>query len=775
MILSNLLDYATFTFATVTHQLFTSSYFGPGVSHSSLPQHAVFPGQWEEYIKAPANRSHIRPQKVWHVEGSVFHPQAVLDWQENNSSTIIGPGGLVILEFPENIAGRVCFDVTYTSGIYLALAYSESPNFAGRLPDATTDRQERDLPLFVPIQKTGSTCVRPEFIRGAFKYLTIYIPERRPKREDLWSESETIEHQASPAAIDSHFDGHQKHLGPHDDLSHQHTRRISISSVFVNCTAFPSNPYPRAYTGYFSSSSSLLNRIWYSGVYTLQLTTIDPAEGSSLIDYNRLVNHNHSPNGSWYSNFTIANGTAVTTDGAKRDRMAYPGDMAVAVPGIAVSTYDMRAVRTALDALFLRQYEDGALPYASLPMGKHGEFSDTYHLHTLLGVWNYVLFTKDIAWLQSHWGAYLHAFEFSLAKVDLTGLFHVTSTADWLRPGMSGHNLEATSLMYYVVQLTLRLADEIIMDPYARAQFERWKRVSDRMERGMEILWCEEHGLYGDNVGRRGCGGGEECLPQDGNSWVLISGILANSTRRVEVSNNLRKRWTKYGAPATEFPNVISPFASSFELLAHCAAGNYDAAVELTELTWGYMLDGKGFTNSTCIEGFRIDGDIQYPAYWSSARNSHAHGWSTGPTMVLMTKILGINLETPLGQSWAIEPHLTKWLQNARGGFATGLGRFEVVLRRMKVKDLGRLEVLDIETPKRSQGRVIFGQTMPVKGGKNRFVKLLDDKMRVESVTTTWKEDEMVEDNDWERPVMEERPVGVVDWDALEKNYVRGP
>lgn len=455
--------------------------------------------------------------------------------------------------------------------------------------------------------------------------------------------------------------------------------------------------------------------------------------------------------------------------------MAYPGDMAIAVPGIAMSTYDMVAVRTGLDTLFIRQYANGALPYAGPPMGYHGEFSDTYHMHTLLGVWNYILYTNDIPWLQSHWGSYLKAFEYSLAKVDRTGLFHVTSTADWLRPGMTGHNLEATSLMYHVLGLTIRLADEIVKDPYARAQFGRWKAVGERMEWGIEILWCEETGLYGDNVGRRGCGGHEECMPQDGNSWALLSGIIANSTRRAEVSANLRKRWTKYGAPAMEFPNVISPFASSFELLAHCAAGNHDAAVELAELMWGYMLDGDGFTNSTCVEGYRIDGNIQYPAYWSSARNSHAHGWSTGPTMVLLTEILGIKLQTPLGREYRIEPHLTKWLKNARGGFATGLGRFEVVLRRMKVKGLGRVEVLDLWTPAGSKGVVEFGGAWHVDGGRAHFVRHLENDSLGERVTSDWIERELVEDDEWQTPKVEERPVGVVDWEALEENYVIGP
>ncbi|KAL9581666.1 MAG: hypothetical protein Q9212_003755 [Teloschistes hypoglaucus] len=585
MILYDFFDYVLLGYDALVTQVASIVPTSNGISHTSLPQQALFPGPWEEYIKAPAEKSRIRPKRIFRTNGSVSDPEALVKWQDSSTSTTLSPGGLVTLEFAENIAGL------------------------------------------------------SEFVRGAFKHLTIYIPEHRPKRKDIWSEDSLPPSNEAP---DTHLDTHQKHLNIHEEKFGNDTRRISISSLYINCTAFPSNPNPRAYTGYFSSSSSLLNRIWYSGAYTLQLTTIDPAEGSALIDFNRQVNNNTSPQGSWYSNFTIGNGTAITTDGAGRDRMAYPGDMAIAVPGIAVSTYDMVAVRTALDSLFIRQYADGGLPYAGPPMGYNGEFSDTYHLHTLLGVWNYILFTNDVSWLQDHWGAYLRAFEHSLSKVDLTGLFHVTSNHDWLRPGMTGHNLEATSLMYHVLQLTYKLADEIIKDPYAKAQFGRWKNIGDRMERGMEILWCEDLGLYGDNIGRRGCGGSEEVLPQDGNSWVLISGIIANNTeRQLRISQNLRERWTKYGAPATEFPNVISPFASSFELLAHCAAGNYDAAVELTQLMWGYMLDGEGFTNSTCVEGYRIDGDIQYPAYWSSARNSHAHGWSTGPTMLLLTEILG--------------------------------------------------------------------------------------------------------------------------------------
>ena len=665
----------------------------------------------------------------------------------------------------------VCFDVNSFKGSesLLLLSYSESPAFVGRLPDATTDKLERDLPLILAINSTGTTCVGLQFVRGAFKYLTVYIPEIFSEEDGFWAS----ERPANPQPLVDQVQGHgskQKHMALHEASEKP---GVSIASIWVNCTAFPSNPNPRAYTGYFDSSSTLLNRIWYAGVYTLQITTIDPTEGSALIDYNRQVDNNESPPGSWYSNFTIANGTAVTTDGAKRDRMAYPGDMAIAVPGIAVSTYDMVAVRNGLDSLFIRQYADGSLPYAGPPMGYSGEFSDTYHMHSLLGVYNYVLYTNDLPWLRDHWSAYLQAFEVSLAKVDLTGLFHVTSRFDWLRPGMTGHNLEATSIMYYVLDLTIRLTD-ILGDPYAKAQVSRWRSIAARMRKGVEILYCEEEGLYGDNIGRRGCGGSEEVHPQDGNSWALVSGLVTSPERRLRVSQRLRSRWLKFGAPATEFPNVISPFASSFELLAHCQAGNHDAAVELMKLMWGYMLDGPGFTNSTLVEGYRVDGDIQYPAYWSSARNSHAHGWSTGPTMVLLTKILGIELVTPLGRTWRIEPGLTKWLGRARGGFATGLGRFEVVMRRMRIKGGARVEVVDVETPRGTEGTVVLGIEWKVKGGKHRFSRGVEEARDSawEKVEVGWKEGELMEDESFIEPEMEKREAGVVDWEIMEKYFV---
>ncbi|KAK0719818.1 Six-hairpin glycosidase-like protein [Lasiosphaeris hirsuta] len=787
-------------------------------------EETLFPGPWEKYIAAPEVKEKIPPSKVWKVVGDVSSA-AGFDGEEG---IVIGAGGTLTVEFEQNIGGRVCFDVrSVHGGPTVNLAYSESAWYAGPIPDATTDRQARDLPLpFAIGNQTGTVCVGSEFVRGAFKYLSITLPaESGSEGEDGSAEGYVS------------GEGGQKPLGHGKRPKKPKKPTVHISSLWVNCTAFPSQTHGRAYTGYFQSSSNLLNRIWYAGAWTAQLSTVDPKEGGALIDYNRLVDQNESPVGSWYSNFTISNGSAVTTDGAKRDRMVYAGDMYIAVPGIAFSTYDMDAVRNALEVLYDHQYGDGSLPYAGPPMGWHGEFSDTYHMHTLLGTYNYVLFSGDVDWLRAHWSDYLRALRISTAKVDAFSLFHVSSTADWLRPGLTGHTLEASAILFAVLSKTQTLASWLSfpLDP-------EWALLKTVLEDGLARLYCPDTGLFADNVGHRGCFGSDRVDPQDGNSWALISGLdltpsgtpwydpksplrsnislpTGPPTPR-NISANLRARWTKHGAPAVEFPNVISPFASGFELLAHCAAGDVAAAVELTLLEWGYLLEGEGFTNSTLAEGFRIDGFMQYPAYWSPARNSHAHGWSAGPTGVLVSDVLGIRLTGPGGSEWTVRPELTRWLGWARGGFATVEGRFEVkTWRAVEYQGVGgrgrtgrRAVISEMSAPAGTKGTVRgaggeefdFARAAAVENGQGRVlwvsweeedeemgagapsvqmvVKTRDggddeDWYRNMVVTTVSKEGntELRYDDEFVEPEMEERAPGVVDWSVMEKHFKTPP
>jgi hypothetical protein len=84
------------------------------------------------------------------------------------------------------------------------------------------------------------------------------------------------------------------------------------------------------YTGYFHCSDEQLNRVWYAAAYTDQLCTIPSGAGNSLVD---LTANDSSVPTYWWSNSTLTNGTSALVDGAKRDKLIWPGDFSISLPG----------------------------------------------------------------------------------------------------------------------------------------------------------------------------------------------------------------------------------------------------------------------------------------------------------------------------------------------------------------------------------------------------------------------------------------------------------
>lgn len=95
-----------------------------------FPEESVFPGPWEENIKAPVNKTHIFPQKIFRWDGDVSEPDALLDGTKLNRECSLRPyefwlfyttrleqdqailtfkcyrGNSITVEFTDNIAGR---------------------------------------------------------------------------------------------------------------------------------------------------------------------------------------------------------------------------------------------------------------------------------------------------------------------------------------------------------------------------------------------------------------------------------------------------------------------------------------------------------------------------------------------------------------------------------------------------------------------------------------------------------------------------------------------
>lgn len=370
---------------------------------------------YSEYILAPASRT-VYPVSVFQVAGTVDNAEGLIGGA-NTTVTFSGSQGgqnsSVTLDFGKNIAGQVSLTAPDSADPNAAiwLTFSESSLWVSSYGSDAVSDSGLDAPIPLSVGGgQGTYTVGREYARGGFRYLT---------------------------------------------LINNGTADIELSGLSVLYTASPTQDL-QGYTGYFHSNDELLNRIWYAGAYTNQLCDIDPHYGNALVN---VFQSNPLPLQPWYYNYTITNGSSCLVDGAKRDTLVWPGDIFISGPSVAYSTYAMDAIKNSVESLFLLQTPEGILPYVGVPfVDIINQTSFTYHLHNLIGVYNYYWFTGDQAWLQSYWDQFKRGLAWSLSNVDSSGLMNVTAGADWLRAGMGGHNIEANAILYYTINLGIELA-----------------------------------------------------------------------------------------------------------------------------------------------------------------------------------------------------------------------------------------------------------------------------------------------------------------------------
>ncbi|THW51205.1 Six-hairpin glycosidase [Aureobasidium pullulans] len=582
---------------------------------------------YAEYILAPSHRD-LSPVKVHQANGTVTNAAGVTT--SGSGGTTFNSVSAVTYDYTKNIGGLVSFIVSSTSDSeqYIGISYTESSLWISPDGSDATQNIAIDETLWFKITGPGNYSVEPLHDRGGFRYLNVY---------------------------------------------HNTTGNVTLSHLQTYFTAMPHFPDDGIgeYTGYFHSNDEKLNRVWYAGAYTDQLCTIPSTAGNSLVDLDATDPNTPTV---WWSNSTLTNGSSAFTDGPKRDKLVWPGDFAISVPGVFLSTDDAITVKLSLQQLFASQNATtGALPWFAQPIYVFPEnsfinfgkvvFSFNYHLFTLLGLHNYWIYTGDDEYLQQNWNRFKLALNYSLSFVDETELANVTSSFDWLREGMGGHNIEANSILKHTLDVAVILAYAV----NDTSQIASWTNSSAAIVSAANtLLWDSSASLYKDNETTT-------LHPQDGNVWSIISGV-ASANQSTDISGALAARWGPYGAPAPEAGTTVSPFITGFELQAHFLAGQPQRAIELMQFMWAdFMLDDPRMTNSTYIEGYDTSGALHYPAYADDARISHAHGWSSGPVLALSTFAVGLHVLN--ATNWIAHPQPGN-LTNVEAGFKVDHGHY---------------------------------------------------------------------------------------------------
>jgi len=280
------------------------------------PTEAAFTGPWDSYIYAPSSRS-ISPVAIVSTTGEYLQDYS-------GDFNISGNRSLTVLDFGVEVGGIIHLRWESSGLGRLGLAFTEATNWIGYASD-NSHGGSSDRAIYVNLTEGSGSYAMPDIVlRGGFRYMTLFL------------------------------DGNIT---------------VTISNISLEISFQPTWSDLTTYQGYFYSNDDVLNKIWYSGAYTLQTNIVAPY----VIMPSRQRRANHSmrlrntgrgtaiyPNFPWANNAILGNGTTIIVDGAKRDRLVWPGDMGIAAPSLYVSIGEMDSVRNSLQTIYDHQVRNSS-------------------------------------------------------------------------------------------------------------------------------------------------------------------------------------------------------------------------------------------------------------------------------------------------------------------------------------------------------------------------------------------------------------------------------
>jgi alpha-L-rhamnosidase len=363
------------------------------------------------------------------------------------------------------------------------------------------------------------------------------------------------------------------------------------------------------------------------------------------------------------SDFAVpgANQYASIVDGAKRDRAIWSGDLNVEIPSVSYSTNNSAYLKGALQLLGSYQLTSGFVtgdlpPQDSLspskPSGSTGSYSASYSTYWVLDLADYYLYSGDTAFVSQELPIVKGELAWNATQLDSNGLLVTNSSdnADWdfYDPGKNGE-VTAYNLLYYKALLSGATLATAAGDSADAATY-----TSDAAALKTAInahLFNSGTGLYYlSNTDTT-------TVAQDANSLAVLYGVAPASDDATILAALKTDLWTTPYGPepftGSTYSNVISPYASGYEVDARLAAGDTADAESLLTTEWGDMVNAGSDQTGTMWENISpASGLVGF-----GASSSLAHGWSTTPVSALSGYVLGVQPATGGYATWTVQPH----------------------------------------------------------------------------------------------------------------------
>lgn len=457
----------------------------------------------------------------------------------------------------------------------------------------------------------------------------------------------------------------------------------------------------------FSQSSSFFGSfglgaaLGHSAVFrNLSATTFtgDPIYSASLT------------NNAFFSDFVIGtNPRDTTVDGSKRDRIAYAGDLDIALVSSLSSTNGASYIKGTLDLLGSFQLIPGFFsPTAKIqqePLSTPINASITgligYSFNLLTAAANFYKRTGD-ADLPKQWAPKaVGMLDWANSQVlPDSGLLNISNPAfggdwDYYDAPQSGVVSKFNMVYAYALQECIALLEDggVDTEPY-RSRLEFLRKAID------ENLWSNElNAYYVSDAIKEGFG-------QDSNALAILAAVNKNSHTSSSILSTLKQLSTPVGpfafsdgATALGFAKYISPYASAYHLRAAFKSKDSETVMGLLKSLWAPMADPKGAFYTGCFwETLNATG---LPALGRTT--SLCHGWAAGPTGELSEHVLGVSAVKPGYSEWKIAP-MTLDLEWASGRVPVKAGEISVAWNATG----SVITRLQVESPSGTIGTVVL-------------------------------------------------------------------
>ena len=638
-------------------------------------------GGWQSYLEQPAN-ANVKATSATVLSGNVTNARALTARGHGNTTLTVtagGPAATVLLDYGVEVEGSPYISVvSYPAGTpAVSLAFSESKAYM-RTPGTST------LTAAAAIGATSVT-VQPGTSRRPLTFaaddtVTIGSPAETDTITSVSGATLTLKapladaHPAgaavtsTPGAVtgDSAFQARSVSLPV--------TSASTLASGFMGGLRFEaitlSNPgtivlsgagvqfgggylaTPSDYQGYFESSSSALNTMFYDGAYTEQ-TDMQPAGTNGASQPSVL-------------------------DGAKRDRAIWSGDLGIEGQGIAdtLGSNGNDYVKQSLLTLITSSPQGGGLNADTL--FRTGPYSNSYSSWTLDAATEYYRNTGDTAFAQQvlPWLEGQLSYDATLANdsgLIVTGASISTTSGgyDWdFYDGAKTGVVTAYNALYYRALQDVAYIEASLGNSAKAAAYDQTAgQVRDAINAN---LLNQADGTYYLSESDH------STLAQDANALAVLFGI-APASDVPRILSTLRSLWGPHGSEpysGTTYSNLISPFITAFEVEADYLAGATSDAEQLMHLTWDQMIDpGNPFFTGTMWENIGPDGTA------TEARTSLAHGWASGPTPIAISDVLGVQPVAAGYRTFTVDPHPGS-LRWAQGAVPTPYGQITVRWQR---------------------------------------------------------------------------------------------